>query len=617
MRYLKKFFILLCLGTWTLGLWSQPSYAEDQTFEATVDSNQISLGAATQLRLTFKGGKPDEVPKLPVIDGFESSYVGPTSNITIYNSQVSSTVSHVFSLFPMKEGKFQIPAISVSVGGKTMTSQPIDIEVVQGSAPGGSVGTATEPAPLASIKEKIFMTLETPKKEVYLNEKVPVTIKLFVNGLAVNDIQYPQFLHNGFSKTEFEKPKQYKQNIGGVAYDIVEFNTNVYPSREGELDLGPAQLLCNLIFQSSNQRRAAGQSEFFDDDFFNGFFNNYQKKTITVNSADLKIKVVSLPEEGKPADFSGAVGKFDFNATASPLDVTVGDPVTVRMSVTGEGYLPAVKLPVFTETEKFKVYDPEIKEENGVKTSDLVIIPRSEELTEIPPIAFNFFNPETKSYQTLTRGPFPVKVHRSADAESSAPLPQPTPQTPTSAPTVQKPAAPEKFGQDIVFIKDQPGSLRKLGSHLYKNPFLIFLQILLLVGWIGLAVFYRYQQRMQSDVVYARRLLAPKKAHKGIEQARQNLESGRGKEFYDTVFRTLQEYLGNKLHLSSGAVTLDGIEKEFQKHRIGLDSLQKIKTVFTECDMVRYASHPSDFSKMQVVLKRVEEIIDDLERHWK
>ena len=117
-----------------------------------------------------------------------------------------------------------------------------------------------------------------------------------------------------------------------------------------------------------------------------------------------------LPEEGKPEGFSGAVGKFGFNVSVSPTEVKEGDPITLRMTVNGEGNLTAFEMPSLSSKDNFKLYDPQIIEKDNIKKSEQVIIPNSAEVIQVPKIQFSYFDPDLKRYQTITRGPFPITV---------------------------------------------------------------------------------------------------------------------------------------------------------------------------------------------------------------
>ena len=432
-------------------------FADNVSFDASVNTAKISLGSAIQLTLTINNAKSSQPIELPKVDGFESRYLGPSTRVSIVNGQYSSSIAYVYTLFPLKTGKFQIPAITTEIEGKTYTSKPIDVEVADTVAAATAPQEEQEYRQPAGLENKIFLTLEVSKTEAYDGEKIPVTIKLFVNGLSARDIQLPEFEHAGFSADEFSKPKQYQQVVGGVMYEVVEFNTNIYPARTGELTLGPANLALNLLYKSSSRSRPSPFGDFgsfFDDDFFNSFFDNYQKHPLVLKSAGLDVRVNPLPAEGKPQDFSGAVGQFDFKTQAGPSSLKVGDPVTLRMTVSGNGDLKNIKMPTLENIEGFKLYDPQIKEENGSKILEQVLIPANEQVKEIPEISFSYFDPEQKKYQTIKQGPFVLKV---AGANKEEGLKVVVPAKEKNAPVVSEERPQEQIGRDIIFIKEEAG----------------------------------------------------------------------------------------------------------------------------------------------------------------
>ena len=132
-RLIQSLFLLLLL----IGL-IVPSYAQNATFQVTIDRNQISLGTSAQLTLEFKGGGSPGALELPEVDGFQTQYLGPSTKVTIINGNYSKSTSYTYTLFPLKVGKYEFPSLKVEVGGKTYVSEPIPIEVV-----GSQAGTAS------------------------------------------------------------------------------------------------------------------------------------------------------------------------------------------------------------------------------------------------------------------------------------------------------------------------------------------------------------------------------------------------------------------------------------------------------------------------------------------
>ncbi len=603
----SRFFQCILTASLATGFLLVPALrGEDLSFEAAVNANKVNLGNALQLILTLHGGELKDPVPLPEMEGFQTRYLGPSTKISVVNGQVSSQYSHMYLLYPTKTGVFTIPSLRVTVNGQALATQPIQIEVVDSAVTAGGTNAAGDSS-AGSVEDKIFMTLTIPKDKVYLNEKVPVTIKLFINQLLVQDVHYPEFTHEGFLADEFFDHEQYQQVVGGIPYQVVEFKTTVYPTRTGELKLGPAKIEANVLFAVAPPSGQNRFDQFFGDDLFGDFFNSYDKHPYTFSSQEQALTVLLWPKENQPADFVGAVGQFNFAATVSPVQLTLGDPLTVRMQVSGDGNLKNLPMPDLKGWNQFKVYEPQFKEEPGKKTLEQVVIPQSETITEVPAIHLSYFDPQTETYQTITQAPFPIKITKSKASEDFKIVD-------FTGEGASARSRPESIGQDIVFIKEKPGPWKKVGMDFYQTPLFAGICALVLLWWGGMVGLFLWNRQLKSNEALARRLQAPKKARKGLELARQQMVKGEAKEFYDTVFRTLQEYLGDKFHWPAASITSSGAEELLRSRNINHDILNRVKAIFAHCDTVRYAGVDLSGESLQDSYQRLAEAIDLLER---
>lgn len=593
-------------------------YASDIQLEVTVDRNKIALGEPLQLNLAFQGMQNVSAPSLDKIEGFDARYLGPSTMVSIVNGVVTSSITHIYTLVPLKTGTFTIGPFSIETQGRTLTSKPITIEVVStspaGQQPYSSGQALQEPSPAKidteGLKDRIFLILSAGKRKAYLNEIMPLTIKLYVNRLGVRDIQFPALETNDFSIDKFGQPKQSREEFGGVAYDVIEFTADMFGIKPGEFTLGPAKLKCNLVVRGQNQhRRSPLDGGFlgglFKDDIFEDFFGRYEAYPLELKSTELPITVLSLPQEGKPGGFDGALGNFQLKAEASPLQVKAGDPITLKMTVTGEGNLDTVKPPKLQSKDAFKVYDPQVKQNETEKIFEQVLIPDSEKVTHIPQINFSFFNTQTGQYQVLTHNPIPITVARAEDAQTKL----------IELPQVQaRPAQKEELGRDIIYLKNSIGRLRRLGCYLYQNLIFWLFQILSSILFMGIILIHLKRRKLITDTRYARRLRAQALAKKGIQEAGKLLREGKTGAFFDAVFKTMRVYLADRFHLPSGGITAITIEELAKEKGIASEVLDKIKMVFADCDMARYA--PSQFGQKQLedIFQGLKEIVDYLER---
>lgn len=565
--------------------------------EATVDANNVVLGAEINFAVTIKGTKQVSELILPDIDGFEKRYLGPYTNISIVNNSYTESVSHRYILLPLKTGTFQIPSFQVEINGEVYSTDPISITVTDSAA-----GPGTDPQQQISLTDKIFVQLQLGKTDVYLNEPVEVKVFMFYSDIKVRDIQYPKIEHIGFIDEAFGQPKQYERVIDGRRFRIIEFTKLIYPTRTGELTVGPAQLQCSIVFRAKNRRSRSP----FDDNFFGSIFDAYESRPMVLTSLPVLVKVKDLPTEGQPENFGGAVGKYSFDATVSPAEVNVGDPITLRMQVEGRGNLKAINFPEVVDEEEFKVYDPIIKEEGQTKTLEQVLIPKSPKVKAVPQVAFSYYNNETGKYETVQQGPFPLKVHETEQQGDFRVVGLQEQQ-----PVIM---SQEKLGVDIVFIKDGPGTFRPVGYRVYRNWKYYVVVFLLSLLYGGGYMLYRVTHRMETDQGFARRRHASKLAQTELRVLSKMIVEKPGPEFYDHLYHLFQQYITHKLHLPAGKSTLPVIKAKLEPYHVDEDIIEEIKRIFTECEAIRYASRAVREGEMQASHHRVVKVIEYLER---
>ncbi|MFH1752897.1 MAG: BatD family protein [Candidatus Omnitrophota bacterium] len=610
--FAKSFLIasFLCFFLPTPDSQLRTAYAADIKFVVTVDEPVISLGDSTQLNLNFYGTQDIAEPELPKIDGFETRYIGPSSSVSIVNRQVSLSVTHVYTMVPFEKGIFTIGPFTFEYEGREYTSEPIKVEVVEGPilskrrsgyAKERSESYETE----EDISGRIYLLMQTPRDKVYVNEIIPMTIKLYVNSMGLRDIQYPAVPHDGFSMGKYDQPRQYRErDHSDNIFDVIEFKTTLFGTRPGEFELGPAQLSATRITRQ-RQRGMRSIDDFFGDDFF----NRYQTHPIKLTSKNVDITVLPFPKEGKPDSFNGTIGDFNFDLKADPKDVKVGDPITLTMRISGNGNFDTVTSPVLELQKGFKVYEPTmIEQARDEKVFEQVIIPRTAEVAEIPKVSFSFFNPAREIYQVISRGLTPIQVTKPEKEEELKIM------------EFEKGGAlqtfvQEKIGRDIIYIKESPGRFKKKGSLLCKNAGYLLSHLAPLFVLSLIFFIYRRGQRLKTDERYARHSSAPRKARAGLKEANRFLKERKSEEFYGAVFKTIQEYLGDRYLLATGGITANIVDELLKGKGLKDEILDKLRRIFADCDMARYAASQFGAKEMEETFRSLREIIDHMERH--
>ena len=603
MNYFICRIIVCCLLTISsLILFSGLANAKELKFQLLVDRNRIHLGQSAQLNIQFEGSTDMPALDLPEIAGFQTRYSGPSTRMSIVNGEMTSSITHIYRLIPVKTGKYKIGPFSLDHEGNNYSSNEIVVEVLDSASRSqGHIGrTRTSET---NLKDRVFVEMEIDKASLYINEVASLHIKMFVSSMSIRDVQYPQYSHDGFSANDFERPREYNVTRGGVRFSVLDFQTEIFATKTGKRTIGPAVIKANLVTKNRSRR----PSSVFGDSMFDDFFGGYESTPIELKSDELNIEASSFPVENRPEDFKGAIGNFHLDVSVSPENVNAGDPVTLEMTVTGTGNFDTVHSPTLKNKDGFKFYEPQIKREPNRKVFEQVLIPTDEKIVRLPDVVFSYFDTINGQYKTIVKDNVVLSVMK-AEKEEEITILDPNALT-------ERPLKKETIGRDIIYIKESPGKITIKGKYLYKNTVFLVLQIVPLIMFIAGVVLHRRQERLSSDLGYARRLAAPRKARKGIKQAEEFLQKNNVGDFYDSVFRTLRDYLGNRFHVPSGGITAEELERVLDGRDLAKDIMDRLKNIFSECDMVRYAPSGVDSTRMGMALKEMKEIIDYLERH--
>ena len=599
--------MLICL---ILLAASGSALAADMKFEVSLDRERLALGETAQLGLSFRGTQSMPAPDISNIDGLEVRYIGPSTMMTVINGQVSSSITHMYSVQPLRVGKFQIGPFSFKYKNDNYTSNMVFLVVTE-ERPINARPQQQAPEPPVekmNLEERIFVTLNLDKPTAYVNELIPVTVKLYVNQMNVSDIQLPAFSQEGFSKVEFKEPKQSRERMGGLTYDTLEFRTNLYATKPGDYKVGPAKIKCNLVVR---KKTGAARDDMFGNDsalrdsFFDDFLARYEKEPVELKSDEVHLIVSPLPAEGRPKDFSGAVGDYQFIFEANPTKVKTGDPVTVNMTINGTGNFNTVLSPTLEGAEGFKAYEPEVKTQENSKTFTQVLIPETEKVTQVPRATFVYFDPVAKEYKTITHGPIALQVEKSKEELPSKVV--------GPAPAAPQGTEAKELSSDIIYIKEVSGKWVPRENQIYTKSIFWLLVIIPFLAFTALYIVVGRMNKIKYDSVYASRLTAFKVARSGMKALKHKLRSADSRVFYEALFKTMQDYLGNRLYLPPAGLTSDIVNQKLASEGVEPAMITKIRGLFTVCDEARFAFLNFNQEKMTDDYKELEDVIKYLE----
>jgi hypothetical protein len=552
----------------TAFLWlACPLILSAASFTVTLDRDNISVGDTATLSLNFDGGSPDALPSLPNIAQLRYQSVGDSTAISMVNGDVSSVVSHSYLITALRPGRFVIPSMTVSIDGQTYRSQPVTLTVLK-SAP------AVDP-------RTTFLKLIVPRTTVYVGEILPVQIQLYFQN--VQGAEMPHLNEEGFTLGKMIQAGQSAPVLNGIQYRMFELRTFVVPAKVGKLNLGPATM--SMSVPRPDARR----------DFF-GRIADWQPVTLESNPQPLD--VLPLPAENVPNSFSGAVGNFTLHVSVSPTNIAVGDPITVKVQISGQGPLENLTLPAQADWQQFKVYPPtsdfqpsDDSGSSGTRTFSLTVVPQNLEIKELPPFEFSYFDPNQKSYRTLEQPAVPLIVRPTA-----ASLPPPTLATAGAADNSNAP-------RDIISIRQRLGDLTSIREPLIQQPWFLGLQCLPALVWAGLLIRRRQKEKMDSNPKLRRQKQVEQTIRSGLRELRQFASANQSVEFFAELVHLLQEQLGERLDLPASAITEAVLEERLQPLGLPEDQIAQLRELFQACNQARYARESTNAELVSLIPK--------------
>jgi len=573
MKFIKNIYIIIFLLVST--------FASAQVkFEANASKNK--LGVNERLRIDFVMNQDGDNFNPPNFEGF-TVVGGPNQSVSNswINGKRSFKKTYTYFLSPKSRGSFTISQATITIKDEIYKTTPIKIQV---TAAVDIPKDPNDPNYLAS--ENIHLVAEVSKTNPYLNEAITVVYKLYVSPkIAVdnwNEIDTPRY--NDFWSQNINTQGQKVQNgtYKGEDYRyLVLRKTVLYPQKTGKLNIEPLTL--DLSMRVPSNRR----------DIFGSFLMTRISKTVSAGNKTIKVK--PLPEKGKPADFTGAVGDFKLSVVSSKTELDASESFQLKVKVNGNGNLKLFKLPKISLPSSLEVYEPEHKENiktnlsgmQGNISDNYTVVPQYKGKYPIPNISFSYFDLKTESYKRLSSDEIVISV-----------LNGPSNNTTSSASNgnlnTNKQAVVLNSDQ-FAFIKTKTNFFHKKSNYFFKTN--LFWSLLLLPFLtIPLAIFIRKKKAVRDADVYGNKIRkANKLARKYLGNAKKSL--GKKEAFYIALEKALHNYLKAKLHIESNDLSKDKIKNLLIKKGVEEPIINDFKSILESCELARYT--PIDIVTMQ------------------
>jgi hypothetical protein len=385
---------------------------------ANLEPGSITLGESATLTITALGSGIEPVD-LPVVPDLKFRILQQSRRMEVIRGATVATVTTLVRVTPLAAGSYVIPGVAPGL-------QPLELRVNPDAASAGA--RAPRPAAAAGTAAGIVMAADgaafvrmiVPKSEVYVGESLPVSIEVgmragfvkSVNGLptlAVGD-----FTLNNLSR----QPERVEKSIDGKAFAVLTWHSALAAIKPGTFSLS-VQAPLTVKIRTRPQRETQLEDQ-LGDPFLQNIFGASVQKELQIASPPAEMRVLALPE-GRPADFSGAVGSFAIADSITPAAAAVGEPLTLRMSVTGAGNFDRVDSAMLGHLDAWKTYPPtshftagDALGYKGEKTFEQPIVASKAGVQRLPALAFSYFDPATRRYETARSAPLEVTVAASA-----------------------------------------------------------------------------------------------------------------------------------------------------------------------------------------------------------
>lgn len=561
-------------------IFNQILFAQEITVDAYVDKTKIGLADLLKFTVEISGEKSSNIstPRLPVIRNFNNlgSTTSSSSNYSIVNGKMTSeiTKSFIFTLRPQKTGNHIIPPITLKIGSKSFTTDPIHIKVSEGStepAPPTSSSFSRQPNSSVDLTDNLFLEAEISKTSVYEEEPIIVEYKLFSRYDIANLAFASDANFEGFWKEDIFIPESIsfeRETKNGVMYKVMLMRSvALFPTKSGKLSIPSLALNVDVRTQSHS------------------FFDFGTTKRYTIKNKPSKLNVKAIPKENAPKTFANAVGSYKISSKVSETVLNVGDSFTYTIKIEGNGNLKQFDIPKLPEVNNLRFLDPEISTNinknkiSGSKTIKYLIIAQEKGNYTIPAIPFTYFDTSTGKFKTISTKEFEMNV-----GESDLPF-----VASSSAQSVVS-----KEGSDIGFIITDTHIITMA---IYFDTFtywFIWLLILLLIP--ASVVYAKEKAKLDGDVDYIRKRQANKILKKYMKEAT-TLAAKEDAGFYAAAQQGLSSFLADKLNEPRGSSTSQ-IISELNSRDIPNELIEKIEEFLETCDQARFM--PGGFSKQKI-----------------
>ena len=564
-----------------------------------VKASKKTLGINERLRIDFEMNEDGDNFVPPSFKGF-NVVGGPNQSVS--NSWINGkrTYSKTYSYFlaPKSQGTFTINQATIEIDDQVYKTTPLKISITEAVTKPKDGNNADYVA-----SENVHLIAEVSKTNPFLNEAITVVYKLYVsNDVSITrswqELDTPKF-QDFWSQYIEEKGKQqiYETTYKGKPYRYVILRKAVlYPQKTGELTIEPLTLDVPIDVQG-NTRDIFGR-------------RRMTRVNRTISAGKRIINVKPLPTEGRPDDFSGAVGNFNFSVSVNKTMLDANEALELKIRTKGVGNLKLFNLPSLTLPSSLEVYEPvrdnkvaiNIKGMNGFISDTYTIIPQYKGSYPIRPISFSYFDVTSAKYKTIISDEIVVKVQNGP--------------VPNQLTEVNKSLSTENVlsltNNQFKYIKTSTKFISVNDLVFFKTfkfwcllsiPF-VFIPIIILIG--------NTRRKRLNDIEGRRYRIATRLAKKYLSEAKNNI--GKQELFYDSLERALHNYLKAKLAIVTSEFSKEKIIELLTDRKVEKNVVSDFEGLLKSCEFARYT--PTSDVAIQKDYNKAVKVISSIDKQF-
>jgi hypothetical protein len=581
---MKRYLILLFLSF-------QAMIAQVQ-FEAKVSKQTLGLNERLRIDFTMNDDGDNFTP--PNFEGFKI-VAGPSQQVSQswINGRSSFNKTYSYFLLPMQKGTLVIRQASIEIRGQIYKTSPIKINVT------AAVEQPRDPNDTqVTADQSLHLVAEISKTNPYLNEPITVVYKIYFSyNIGITnwrELDKPKYNDFWSQNIDIKQLVAEEGRYNGEKYRFVTLRKTVlYPQKSGKLVIEPLSLDVDVQLPS-NRRNIFGQVLLVED-----------HKRVSAGAKTINVK--ALPEAGKPADFSGAVGRFAFKVTPSKTNIKSGESLDLDVSVSGTGNLKLFTLPKPIVPTALEMYDPVHSEQVSTPLSGMTgkisdkyaIIPQYKGKYPIKPMTFTYFDLGSQSYKTVTSPEIMINVLEGPNAGDNS----------VAATSDTKKAAVLSSAQ-FKYIKLKTDLISMKQSDFYGSTLFYLLTLLPFLCIPIIVIFKKKKAAIDGDIAGNKIKLSNKLAKKYLSEAQK--EIGNKEPFYIALEKAMHNFLKAKIDIETSEMSKEKISEILLERKANPESISAFINLTENCEFARYA--PSTSTAIQQDYDKAVAIISELEK---